>query len=263
MTALDQFNNTVTSYAGTVHFTSSDGQAVLPANSTLTNGTGTFSATLKTAGNQTITATDTVTASITGTSSTIAISTGSATHFVVSAPASAAAGSAFSFTVTALDQFNNTATGYAGTVHFTSTDVGAVLPANSTLTNGVGTFSATLNTGGNQTITATDTVNSSITGTSNTILVGNQSVPMLVLDAKAAEPSSGTAQMLFAVNLLYARRSNDNGRLRYRRRRRESGHFRHLRQRRRRLPTDQRHAYLQHRRSDQDYSGHDLCGRDK
>jgi CSLREA domain-containing protein len=124
---------------------------------------------------------------------------GPATHFLISAPASVTAGSAFSFTVTALDQFNNTATGYAGTVHFTSSDGSAVLPANSTLTNGTGTFSATLNTGGNQTITATDTVTSSITGTSNTILIGNP--PMLVLDAKAAEPSSGTAQMLFAVNL--------------------------------------------------------------
>ncbi len=37
------------------HFTSTDGQAVLPANSTLTLGTGTFSGTLKTAGTQTIT----------------------------------------------------------------------------------------------------------------------------------------------------------------------------------------------------------------
>jgi hypothetical protein len=55
-------------YSGIVHFTSSDAQAVLPANATLTNGIGPFNATLKTAGTQTITATDTVTASITGTS---------------------------------------------------------------------------------------------------------------------------------------------------------------------------------------------------
>jgi hypothetical protein len=171
VTAQDQFNNTATGYAGTVHFTSSDGQAVLPANSTLTNGSGTFSATLKTVGNQTITATDTVTSSITGTSNTITVSAAAATHFSVSAPASATAGTAFNFTVTAQDQFNNTATGYAGTVHFTSSDGQAVLPANSTLTNGTGTFSATLKTVGNQTITATDTTTSSITGTSNTIAV--------------------------------------------------------------------------------------------
>src|SRR5207245_2676245 len=150
VTAQDQFNNTTPGYAGTVHFTSSDGQAVLPANSTLTNGTGTFNATLKTAGNQTITATDTTTSSITETSNTITVSPLSAPHLPVTAPPGATAGTAFSFTVTAQDQFNNTTTGYAGTVHFTSTDAAAVLPANSTLTNGTGTFSATLKTAGNQ-----------------------------------------------------------------------------------------------------------------
>ncbi len=171
VTALDQFNNAATGYGGTVHFTGSDGQAVLPANSTLTNGTGSFSATLKTAGNQTLGATDTANASITGTSNTVAVSAGTATHFTVSAPASATAGSSFNFTVTALDQFNNTATGYGGTVHFTGSDGQAVLPANSTLTSGTGSFSALLRTLGSQTITANDTANGSITGTSNTVTV--------------------------------------------------------------------------------------------
>src|SRR5205823_5344566 len=133
--------------------TSSDPQAVLPANSTLVNGVRTFSATLKTAGTQTITATDTANATITGTSNSILVSPLAATHFAVSAPASAFVNNAFNFTVTAQDQFNNTATSYAGTVHFSSTDGAAVLPANSTLTNGVGSFSATLKTTGNQTIT--------------------------------------------------------------------------------------------------------------
>ena len=93
------------------------------------------------------------------------------THFVVSAPSVATAGSAFTFTVTAHDQSNNP-TAYAGIVHFTSTDGTAVLPADSTLTNGTGTFSATLNTVGSQTITATDSVASPVTGTSNAIVVG-------------------------------------------------------------------------------------------
>jgi MtrB/PioB family decaheme-associated outer membrane protein len=88
-----------------------------------------------------------------------------ATHFAVSAPAAATAGSAFSVTVTALDAANNVAVGYGGTVHFTSSDVAAVLPANATLTNGVKTFSITLRTPGAQTITATDTVTPAITGT--------------------------------------------------------------------------------------------------
>jgi hypothetical protein len=172
VTALDQFENTATGYTGTVHFTSSDGSAVLPADSMLTNGTGTFSATLKTAGSQTITSTDTGNSSITGTSDTIDVNAAEATHFLVSAPVSVSAGIAFSFTVTAQDQFENTATAYGGTVHFTSSDGSAILPANSTLTSGTGTFSATLKTVGPETITATDTGNSSITGTSNTIDVG-------------------------------------------------------------------------------------------
>src|SRR5205085_1323212 len=142
VTALDAFNNTATGYAGTVHFTSSDGAATLPANSTLTNGTGTFNATLRTHGNQPITATDTVTSSITGTSNAITVGAAAATHIAVSAPATLHAALPFYFAVTALDAFNNTATGYAGIVHFTSSDGAATLPANSTLTNGTGTFNA-------------------------------------------------------------------------------------------------------------------------
>jgi uncharacterized repeat protein (TIGR01451 family) len=94
-----------------------------------------------------------------------------ATHFSVSAPASATSGQSFSFTVTALDAANNTATGYNGTVHFASSDGAAVLPSNSTLTAGSKTFSATLATAGNRTITATDTVSSSVTGASGLINV--------------------------------------------------------------------------------------------
>src|SRR5439155_960732 len=125
---------------------------------------------------------------ITGTSNTITVSPAAATHFGVAAPTPQTAGTAFSFTVTAQDQFNNTATGYAGTAHFTSTDGAATLPADSTLTsgtgtfsatNGTGTFSATLNTTGSRTITAADTVTFSITGTSNSINVVTNAAPVV------------------------------------------------------------------------------------
>ena len=57
-------------YLGTVHFTSSDSQAVLPSNYTFVaadDGAHTFTTVvLKTAGSQSITATDTTTSSITG-----------------------------------------------------------------------------------------------------------------------------------------------------------------------------------------------------
>ena len=164
VTAQDVYNNTATSYGGSVRITSSDPAATLPASSTLNLGTGTFAATLNTVGNQTITATDTTDSSITGTSGSVAISAAAASHFMVSGPAMSTAGNAFSISVTALDPYGNTDTNYAGTAHFTSSDSRAVLPANSTLTSGLGIFSATLIMVGNQSITATDTVNSNITG---------------------------------------------------------------------------------------------------
>ena len=80
----------------------------------------------------------------------ITVSPGAATHFVVSAPSTATAGTAVSITVTAFDANNNIATGYSGTVHFTSTDGSATLPANAGLSSGQGNFQATLKTAGNQ-----------------------------------------------------------------------------------------------------------------
>jgi hypothetical protein len=192
VTALDAGNFIASGYSGTVHFTSSDGAATLPANSTLTNGTGTFPATLKTAGSQSIAATDTVTASITGTSSTIIVNFGSANHFTVLAGSPETAGSAFSFTVTARDATNNTAAAYAGTVHFTSSDASAILPANSTLVNGIGTFPLTLLTAGNQTVTATDTVTGAITGASSTIAVNPGAATHFTVSAGSPQ-APGTA----------------------------------------------------------------------
>jgi hypothetical protein len=197
VTALDATNSTVTTYSGTVHFTSTDGQAVLPANSTLTNGTGTFSVTLKTTGSETITATDRVTVLITGTSNAVNVS-GPATHLSVTALATAQAGTDFNFTVTALDASNNTAPGYSGTAHFTSTDAQAVLPANSTLMNGTGTFSATLKTIGSQTITVTDTITASITGTSSSISV-TAAGPLAIT---SGAPPTGTVGKIYDLRFV-------------------------------------------------------------
>src|SRR5205823_4354040 len=129
VTARDAFGNTATGYTGTVHFTSSDSQAVLPINATLTNGAGTFSAILKTAGTQSITGTDVTTGSITGTQSNISVTAlGTSRLQVVASTSTSIAGSPLGVTVTAQDQYGNTATGYTGTIHFTSTDAQASLP---------------------------------------------------------------------------------------------------------------------------------------
>jgi hypothetical protein len=190
VTALNASNVLVSGYGGTVHFSSSDAQAVLPANSTLTNGVGNFTATLKTSGIQTITATDTATSSITSTPSPTTVSAAATSQFSVTAPASANTGTAFNFSVTAKDPFNNTVSNYSGTLHFTSSDAKAILPGNATLTNGTGTFSAALNTATNQTISATDTVMVSITGTSKSISVSSNGSSNLTITSGPLPPGT-------------------------------------------------------------------------
>jgi uncharacterized repeat protein (TIGR03803 family) len=96
---------------------------------------------------------------------------GIADQFSVSVPSSCITGSTVSASVTALDSNGNTATSYSGIVHITSSDGASSLPANGTLTSGVGTFSITFNTVGSQTVTATDLAAQSITGTSPSITV--------------------------------------------------------------------------------------------
>src|SRR5262249_13565583 len=96
-----------------------------------------------------------------------------ATSLEVVLPDNSTTGISFNFTVTAKNG-SATDSAYTGTVHFTSSDAGATLPADYTFTpadNGTHTFSATVATAGdlgntrNQTITATDIAASSITGT--------------------------------------------------------------------------------------------------
>jgi len=163
-------------YSGTVHFTSSDPQADLPLDLLFTNGVGIigFYATLKTAGNETITVTDVANSNITGRSPAIAVSPASFLGFAISAPTEVGASSQFMITVRAVDAYSNTvtgSTGYTGTVHFSSSDAASTLPADSTLTNGVGIFAVVLATVGNQSITVTDSQSSAFSGNVSTTVV--------------------------------------------------------------------------------------------
>ena len=148
VTVKDAFGNTATGYRGTVHFTSSDPEADLPADYTFTaadDGAHTFTSAVsfKTAGNRTLTATDAGSSSITGTSDPVAVSAADAASLTVTAPSSTTAGQAVSATVTVKDAFGNAATGYRGTVEFSSSDSAATLPPDHAFTAGdAGVFSA-------------------------------------------------------------------------------------------------------------------------
>jgi len=96
---------------------------------------------------------------------------GPVTHLSVTAPLSGLVGVPITVTVQALDANNYTVGSFTDSVHFSSTDGAAILPADSTLSNGMAEFPVTLITPGNQTVTATDTVNPSITGTSGPVSI--------------------------------------------------------------------------------------------
>jgi hypothetical protein len=197
VTAMDAYGNTATGYTGTVAITSSDIQAVLPPSATLTNGVRFFVVTLKTAGTQSIIATDTVTSTITGSQTGIIVNAGgSAASFVVSGFTNpVAAGTAGSVTVTAVDAYGNVVTGYAGTVAITSSDAKAVLPASAGLINGLGSFAVTLKTAGSQSITATDTVTNSMTGSQTGITVTAGSLASFTFGT-ISSPTAGTPFMI-------------------------------------------------------------------
>jgi hypothetical protein len=176
--AQDPFGNVDTAYASTVRFTSTDRSTgvVLPPDSTLTNGRGTFNATLVRAGAQTITATGTAAASVNG-SVGVTVQPAAAQTVSVQAPASTKMNQAFNITVTMKDRFGNVASGYRGTLRFSTTDISPLvrLPANYAFNAqdaGAHVFSVTLETPPSQTVTATDTVTASLTGTSADIAVG-------------------------------------------------------------------------------------------
>ncbi|MBM4071194.1 MAG: hypothetical protein FJ271_20000 [Planctomycetes bacterium] len=158
VTVQDASGNTITDYEGTVQFSSSDPLALLPAAYTFTlgdQGTHDFTATLYSVGSKELI----VSSPDAMRRRPIVVSAGTAVRIAISGPTSIKAKTAFSITVTAYDAYGNVATGYTGTVHFSSSDSGATLPADYTFTAsdaGVHTFTGLkLTKQGTQSITVT------------------------------------------------------------------------------------------------------------
>jgi hypothetical protein len=204
VTATNGFGTTVRGYTGTVHFASSDVQAVLPSDYTFTtadNGSHTFSATLKSAGAQSITAADTTAAGLSGAAGSTVNPAAASTLLVAGVPSSVTAGEVAFVTVTARDAYGNTATGYTGTISWSSSDPLSALPASYTFAaadHGVHSwFSVSLMRAGTQSITATDTVTASIAGSEAGIAVNPASASRLRITA----PASVTAGAAFSVTI--------------------------------------------------------------
>ena len=200
LTAYDAYGNVATGYTGTIAFAGTDPKAVLPSSYTFAAGDAgshTFSVTLETAGTQSFTATDANAPGLTSSVSGIIVTPASAHSFAVTGfPAAETAGGAADVTVTAYDAYGNVATGYTGTIAFTSTDPKAVLPSAYTFAaNDAGshTFPVTLETAGTQSITATDKSTSSIAGSETGITVSAAAASSLDVTGFPAVETAGVS----------------------------------------------------------------------
>jgi hypothetical protein len=151
VSARDRFGNIVTGYSGTVRFTSTDAQAVLPVDFTFDPardaGQHAFPVTLKSAGPRSLTVTEQGGTGLSVTANT-RVAPAAAHHLTLAlSTLTPVAGQAVEATVTLLDAFDNQASGYRGTVGFrVMDDAGATVPASYTFTAadaGRHTFSVT------------------------------------------------------------------------------------------------------------------------
>lgn len=160
--AVDASNHRVANYRGTIHVTSTDSAAKVPADYTFRardRGDHLFRVTFVTAGTQTLTATDTKSSTITGGDTVTITAPAPATQLVVFAAPLARSGGPYTFILMALDASGRQARGYTGKVHFSSGDSAAKLPADyqfSAADHGRHVFRMTWATKGSQTLTVSD-----------------------------------------------------------------------------------------------------------
>src|SRR5262249_52465542 len=150
--AVDAFWNRINTVTDTVDISSTDTNAVLPADAALVNGTNAFNVTFKTAGTQTLTASDiTDSGKTNNTSPGMTVNAGAFAKLQLLAPGETSApgttagktgtpsaqtaGSGFSITVNSVDA-NWNLIGTNDTVSITSSDANAGLPANAALSGG-------------------------------------------------------------------------------------------------------------------------------
>src|SRR5579883_44730 len=215
--ALDANGNVVTNYVGTIHFASRDQQATLPLDYTFVAGDAgvhkfTTAFTLFAAGSRNIGVSDTVVGWLASRAG-IVVNPAAAKNFLIQAPNIVTAGTSFAITVTVVDAYNNIVKGYTGTIQFTSSDPVPGLPADYTFVssdNGTHVFTVTLNSVGSQTITATDTKVSTLTG-SATVNVDTPSAPLLLRPGRLPRPGANSAALTGEdVSLLFAEESFDS-----------------------------------------------------
>ncbi len=185
----DALGNTVTGYTGSIRFTTADTNAYInfegPALNGYTsqfqasdNGTQSLVVAFYRTGNPSISVADTVNTSVSG-STSISVVPGAAFSFeLANLPSTVAVGASNSVTVRAVDVHGNTITGYTGTIHFSSSDSSATLPADYQFVAGDGgshafpvTFNA-LTCETSASLIVADTVTTALTTTRSLVVAG-------------------------------------------------------------------------------------------
>lgn len=155
LTIRDAFGNVATEFVGPLTLNCSDSQATLPANGAFTpadRGVKTISATLGTAGNQTIA----LSAGPLSAAAAIAVRAAVASRLDIASPDHTRAGETVPLTLTVRDAFGNVVTDFVGPLTITCDDPDATLPgdiAMSAADAGVKSFGAALRTAGDKSLT--------------------------------------------------------------------------------------------------------------
>lgn len=207
--AYDSAYNVDTASIDTIHVTSTDAAAINPPDAALSGGSRTFSITLKTAGTQTVQATDVPKPSVTAGASAVAVGPGPLTNFLVEQSGGGAiqpqvAGSAFNIRITARDANGNTVTSFNGTVQLTSNATMSGAPVTSgSFVNGVLASQPVTITSAQTgtTITASDSAPAApITGTSAPFTVNAGAVgTFLVESSTGGNIPTQTAGVNFSI----------------------------------------------------------------
>ncbi len=197
----DVHGNRLQDYSGTVRFTSSDAQAELPADAVFApadQGEKTVSGLVfKTAGTQSLIATDTANTALTATVDVEVRAIAAASLEVLASAGPFGAGQPLGYELVARDTYGNVAKDYASTVTFTSSDPQAVLPGAYTFTlldEGRHTFSVELRTVGGQSVSVADVAEPALTA-SHTFTLVPASASRLVF---ASAPTTGSVRQELA-----------------------------------------------------------------
>lgn len=213
--AADLNGNTIPDFNGSAILTANTGPgSIIPESITLTAGIWTGPVTFRGAGGAvTLSCSDYSSPPHSGTSNSIQVLPGPLAGLQVllagqsarggtdagfeGSPTDQNAGSSFQITVRAVDAYWNMVPGVNHRIRFTSTDLFAHLPAETTLVNGQITFAGTLYKSGHQTITAEDLDDTNVashTSSSVQILPGTYARVLIVAPGEDLAPGTPTGR---------------------------------------------------------------------